>query len=439
MKAAIALAALCLVSTSVGAARQRAGSTAYERLVSILEPGPGAPRPPTISQLLPALGDELRANFTLVYDSRSPHRGEIDPRFPRVVLFTGDGKLLLAFTGNPTGPAYDQLEVIHFDDRTSSFHTSRFILDAAVRRNPGLAAAAADNGRLDDASCTRCHGRDVRPIFDSYPLWPGFYGSLADRMSADARETRDFNRFLAANAGTGVYGQLLFPGGSSTAPYDDGQHGLAPADALRLHPNERLGDALTPLNWRRIVRRLAAGGDHYRRLQYPLLAGMLGCAELPISPGFEATIRGALEAENARRFERARLDATGENGRFRMSELVRNIPRFVAEVAYVARALGVSRADWSMSFEPDSLAFFDGVLNVPVFYVKQDLVTAMLGRLAAQDREFSPYFRPSFAFADAGYPLGLKLPMAELYGNPALCALLAERTISTGAPALPPY
>jgi hypothetical protein len=420
-----------LAGAAALAARQ-ASPTPYEELLSILER-----RPANIEQVLQALPEELRSNFTFVHASRSPHRDEIDRQFPRVVLFSEDARLLLAFTGNPRGAAYNQLEAIHYDERTSAFRTSRFILDDAVRRNPGLKAAAATNGALDRFECTRCHGADARPIFDSYSVWPGFYGSTADRMLLDSSEKRDYVRFLAGNAREGVYRHLRFPSGSSVAPYDDGATGLSGAETLRFHPNERLGQALTPLNWQRIVRKLSARGDVYRRLRYPLLSGLLGCQPLPISDAFTASIKAELERENARRFERAGLKPGDETYNFRMQELVRDVPYFVAEVAYVASALGVSRADWSMSFEPSSLGFFDGVLTRPVLYIKQDLIAAMLRALAAEDRELAPFYQPSYVFEPAGYKLGLKLPMDEIYGDPAFCSLLEDRSRKASAPPLP--
>src|SRR5207302_1521866 len=100
---------------------------AYERLLSILESTRARTGPANLEEVLRELPQEMLSNFTLVYASRSPHRHEIDSLFPRVVLFTTDAKLLLAFTGNPSLASYNRLEVIHFDDRTSSFHTSRFI------------------------------------------------------------------------------------------------------------------------------------------------------------------------------------------------------------------------------------------------------------------------------------------------------------------------
>jgi hypothetical protein len=390
----------------------------------------------TVEQLLERLPEQLRANFTLVYDSRSPHRRDIDRRFPRIVLFSTDGRLLLALTGNPSAASYDRVEAIYFDDRESRFHTSRFVLSDAVRRTPALAGEAARNGALDGRECTRCHGADVRPIFDSYALWPGFYGSRADRMDLNAAEARDFAAFGSDGLGRGLYRQLQFPSGSPFSPYDDGSI-RPPGDSLRFHPNERLGIALTTLNWRRIVRKLASEGHDYRALRYRLLSGLMGCSALPIPDGFERSIIAALEADNRSRLARGGLPPDSDEARrLRMQELVPVVAHGVAEVAYVAQAVAVSRADWSMSLEPLALGFFDGVLTRPVRYVAEDLATAMLGEVAATDRAFAEYYAPRFVFAPYGYDIGLKLEFGELYGNVALCGLLDRRAREVHAPLL---
>jgi len=410
---------------------------AYQRLVSILQPGGGAAPPANIEQLLQALPDDLRTNFTLVYASRSPHRDEISPQFPRTVLFTTDAKLLLTFTGDPAAPAYNGLEVIYFDDRTSAFHTTRFILADAVRRDPRLKSAAALNGAMDQYECTRCHGGDVRPIFDSYSLWPGFYGSRADTIDAYPRENQDYERFLEGNAKKGGYRYLRFPAGSPTPPYQVSTMRLKPGEALGFHPNERLGDALTELNWKRIGRKLASQGDRYRQLRYPLLSGMLGCSALPIFTALFNEVERDLRKENARRLERAGIPGGEiEARKYNMQELVPGITPGIAEVAYLAKALGVSRADWSLSMEPSALGFFDGILTRPVLYVKQDLLTAMLGELASNDPDFEPFYDASYVLAGYGYRIGFKLNLANDYGNPELCQLLADRARTARAPNL---
>ncbi len=93
-----------------------------------------------VEQLLPLLPAEMRANFTFVYQSRSPER-VVDPLHPRVALFSRDARLLLAFTGDPQGPSRDVLDVIHFSDEARAFELERFVLPAAARRSAELAKA----------------------------------------------------------------------------------------------------------------------------------------------------------------------------------------------------------------------------------------------------------------------------------------------------------
>jgi hypothetical protein len=74
----------------------------FARLEALLQRNPATGRPvDSVAELVPLLPRELRSNFTFVYDSRSPFRMSISPEFPRVLLFTGDARLVLTFTGDP--------------------------------------------------------------------------------------------------------------------------------------------------------------------------------------------------------------------------------------------------------------------------------------------------------------------------------------------------
>ena len=143
----------------------------------LLKHNPQTGRPvDSVAELVPLLPDELRKNFTLVYDSRSPFKASITPQLPRVILFTDDGRLVLTFIGDDQAPGADLLETMSFDDEQAKFVLNAYLLPAAERRAWRPSAA--------DAKCERCHGADPRPIFDSYPLWPGFYGSVQDTFPA---------------------------------------------------------------------------------------------------------------------------------------------------------------------------------------------------------------------------------------------------------------
>jgi len=323
----------------------------------------------SVDALLPRLSSELRSNFTLVFATRSPETG-IDTLHPRVILFSRDARLLVAFTG--AGDSRDVVDVIHFRDAARRFELERFVLPAAVRRDPSLAAHVADNGKPDPVECRRCHGADPRPIFESYRLWPGFYGGLGDRM--DGAELASYREFRA-QAGE-PYRSLIFTPGSDVAPY-----GLAAdhPDPDLFAPNLRLGLGLAELDRERIGRLLEAS-PVYKTYRDKLLAGLLGCERLPIREIDRDRILAAVYAEDRDKLARAgTMDST-----LRMSELL-HIDNLAA-LDFVARVLGVGMTDWSLALEPGSLQLFDGILSGALvqmhhrvdYYFKESLLIVLL-------------------------------------------------------------
>ncbi|HEY0250071.1 MAG TPA: hypothetical protein VGC41_01040 [Kofleriaceae bacterium] len=331
----------------------------------------------SVEQLVPLLPEDLRRSFTFVFATRSPQQ-DVDPLHPRVVLFGTDARTILAFTGDPKGLDLDTVELIRFRDDLRAFELQRFVLPAAVRRNPSLATLAKDNGHINPADCLRCHGADPRPLFDSYPVWPGFYGSAQDAFAIAPDELASYRAFLAAR--TGVYTELAYPEGSEVSPYS-----LAPAEDQtgRFAPNMRLGMALTELNRKRIARKLETS-PRYPLYRDALIAGLLGCAPLPITLADRMRVQAALDAEDAAKLDRARITDPDERHRLRMTEI--NSFDNLTEIEYVARVLDVSRADWSMATEPGAYALYDGILSGRIvdggrakdFYFKEDFLLEML-------------------------------------------------------------
>src|SRR5579871_840941 len=171
------------------------------RLRDLLAHNPHTGQPvDSVSELVPLLPEELRRNFALVYDSRSPFKASITPERPRVILFTDDARLVMTFIGDDTQPGADLLETMSFDDAQAKFVMNAYLLPAAQRREWRPSAS--------DAKCERCHGADARPIYDSYPLWPGYYGAVLDTFPKDRlgqRDRKNFTAFMADAAQTGAY------------------------------------------------------------------------------------------------------------------------------------------------------------------------------------------------------------------------------------------
>lgn len=395
---------------------------ALEQFAALLEKNPTTGKPvQDLEELLPLLSDELRSNFTFVYDSRSPH--PVDALNPRTVLFTKDGRLALAFTGEPGKPDFNTVETISFDDAGARFILRQYVLPAA--------GGSADNGKANPPQCLRCHGADPKPITDSYPLWPGFYGSVRDTFPPGSPELPWYRKFLKANAKQGVYRHLKFPKGSSVSPYlDPNQYRAgkieAGFDVLKFQPNTRLGMAWTELNRKRLQRKLEAS-PLYESRKHALLAGLLGCRPLPLSADADEKTYTRLHYENQDRLKRLGYRPAGpRKADLEMMEMA--MYPALSQIGYLAEALETDPSDWSLAFEHDSLSYFDGILSGMLgeknFYLKEDFIHEMLRRLAETEPVFRPYYRASASYAAQGYPFGTRL---ELSVAVKACALLEKR------------
>jgi len=370
----------------------------------------------SIRELVPLLPTELRENFTFVYDSRSPFRSSISPGYPRVILFTSDARLVLTFIGDEQKAGADLLESISFDDQTATFTLKSYLLPAAERRGTQIPP--------DAMNCGRCHGADPRPVFDSYPHWPGFYGSVLDTFPRDrigSEEQQRYRQFLAGAAKTGVYQGLIFPPGSPVSPYLNPRHFRETsieidAKILSFEPNTRLGMALTELNRKRIYRKLAAGPD-FAAGETELLAELLGCKHSAgPDPNAVRLIEQQLDRQNSERRERLGLRAQDPRlSRDDMQELA--FAREIAEIDRVAKRANADRSDWSMALEPGSWALFDGILSGiydgKSYYLKEDLIFEMLAHLSEREPAFRPYFVVNDAFAGLGRSFGHRISLGD--------------------------
>jgi hypothetical protein len=428
LEAVVGALAILLLPALISASPAPASDSAFDsaRLERLLQRNPATGRPvASIAELIPLLPRKLRSNFTFVYDSRSPLRASVSPEFPRAVLFTDDARLVLTFTGDPEKPGFDLLETLAFDDQTAAFTLRSYLLPAAERRSW--------RPTPEDTDCARCHGADARPIFDSYPLWPGFYGSVLDTFPSDRLslgELAKYRAFLEGAAKSEPYRSLIFPKGSATSPYLDPR--LYVAGAVQLEaatmpflPNTRLGMALTELNRARIYRKLA-GSAEFRTNERRALATLLECrgADAPEDEDIR-TIAAELKRENDARLQRLGWQSDEPRPEIdNMEEL--KFTRELAEIVSVATQAHVDRSDWSMALEPRSLAFFDGILSGmhrgKSYYLKEDLIYEMLSHLSQREPAFRRTFEADWDFAELGYPFGDRVDLAKAVGA---CALLS--------------
>jgi hypothetical protein len=432
----ILLVLLTLAAWPIGPAAAAEGDAPFTeaRLRELLKHNPQTGRPvDSVAELVPLLPDELRKNFTFVYDSRSPFKASITPQLPRVILFTDDGRLVLTFIGDEQAPGADLLESMSFDDEQAKFVMNAYLLPAAERR--------AWRPSASDAKCERCHGADPRPIFDSYPHWPGFYGSVQDTFPRDRvgeKERKNYAAFIAGAAKAGVYKDLIYPAGTPVSPFldpklfKDNTVELEP-ELLPVMPNARLGIALTELNRSRIYRKLAAGPG-FAANEKKILALLLECR--PTDRPSQADVRAVFEqlkGENTLRAKRLNLlPSDPHKDRNDAQEL--KFVRELAEIVTAARLAGVDRSDWSMALEVGSLTFFDGILsgisNGKSYYLKEDLILEMLSHLRMREPVFAKYFYTWNVFEDLGYPFGTIIDLERAAKS---CHLLTEASPQAGS------
>jgi hypothetical protein len=246
---------------------QAQGKFTYEDLVALVK----SKGVQSVDQLIPLLPDELRSNFTFMYQSMSLQ--EATAKAPRAILFLRDGTLTCTFNGNPSEKGYDTLECFQyragsrsFDFRQIEFPSPRNGLRVVEFSRPNHSA----NGAI---SCTSCHGRDPRPNWEAYPGWPGAYGSNNDILGTTfpdqkvQAETRNFLQFKSTYKKYPRYAALKFPTSDQLSPYFEGEIGLgvkvnnhfsAAVAVLNAHRDARLLESLP--RWRQYLFLMAISG-----------------------------------------------------------------------------------------------------------------------------------------------------------------------------------
>jgi hypothetical protein len=127
---------------------------------------------------------ELTNNATFIHTSRSAQREEISPELPAVTFFSSH--FIARMTGDKNGKKhYNKLEVVSLKGGTLGYHLFDFSKSAEKRVS------------LNEKSCTGCHGRVPRPIWASYPMWPGFYGAHDDLINGKSpTEEKNWKTFV---------------------------------------------------------------------------------------------------------------------------------------------------------------------------------------------------------------------------------------------------
>ena len=363
-----------------------------------------------VETFLSRLPKPLFENFTLVYKSRSPFSDSISFQFPRVILFSPDAKTVLTFTGDKAKPGADIVEALYFDQNKSSFVPRSYVFSAEGSRGAHL------DGEVQ--SCTQCHGTDTRPVFDSYPLWPGFYGSVKDSfppsVGVSVEEQGQLKKFISSSAQQGVYRFLNLK--KEIGPYldpkyikeDSPEGDLSQFQAM---PNTRLGMALTELNRKRIFRKLSQS-KNYEANQKKILLNLLDCGDQPTDKEIQH-ITELLIDENKLRLRSLGVDENSKNKMLAMEEFKHK--KSLAQIDRLASQLDLDRSDWAMALEPKSFSFFDGILSGisgdKNFYLKEDFIFEMLKNLSRSDSNYFKYFKVKSVYVTLGIPFGHRIDL----------------------------
>lgn len=140
----------------------------------------------SIGQLLPVLPLELRKNILVIFESHSLQEASCEN--PRIILFSNNGLLSLAFNGSPTQEGFESLEIQEFDLQSRSFlyQEKVFAEDLSLRKQvDSLRAKATATDRklfrqgLNPSRCLSCHHADPRPNWEAYEHWPQTLGEGA--------------------------------------------------------------------------------------------------------------------------------------------------------------------------------------------------------------------------------------------------------------------
>jgi len=332
----------------------------------------------SIEQLLAALPDLQRRDYALVFASRSLQGATF--LSPRVILFGPGARFVITFNGDPGQRGFRVLETMEFDDSRSEFR----LRELSFPEQPGGAAQVLVS-EVNPPRCARCHGAPARPLWDSFPLWPGAYGERY-RASLSARELSGLTAFLARQPTHARYRYLL--GTEHLADpetFRPSTHGTY-AGAQREPPNARLAIALARLQSRAIVAQLLAR-PAFASYQYALLGLADGdCGPLadfyPDARWREqhaAFLRFSVQAAEAdaqqQRLKQARATSNSSRGMPadpRDSVLLRL--RFVAETG-----LGTPTNEWTLALERGTDDF-----TVPPVST-QPLHDALLAQVVTQD------------------------------------------------------
>lgn len=308
----------------------------------------------TVEELLAALPEAQRRDYALMFDSRSLQAASFEN--PRVILYGPDARFVLTFNGSAAQGGFRLLETLEFDAAAREFR----LRELEFPERPG-GAAGVRVSETNPERCMRCHGNPPRPLWDSFPLWPGAYGERYGASLSD-RERAGLARFLAQQPAHPRYRYLDAARYADSRTFRPGAGGQYAA-TVREPPNAELAADLAELQSQAVAARLTRQ-PAFAAWRFALL-GVADGGCTPLSDFYPGALWRA-ERDAFERFARdtARANALeAERKAERAAVHMKALPapaatdtllplRFVAE-----SALGVPTGAWTLALEAGTYDF----------------------------------------------------------------------------------
>lgn len=126
--------------------------------------------PRSVDELLAHIPMDLLKRHLLIYDSKSLQYASF--LSPRVVVYNDDADFVMTFNGEPGSSGYDSVEALSFNRGTNRFEPKLVEFDPDAMKPPVI------DERPEN--CADCHQANIRPNWEPYFHWVGFYGSEDD-------------------------------------------------------------------------------------------------------------------------------------------------------------------------------------------------------------------------------------------------------------------
>ncbi len=202
----------------------------------------------SVEELIAALPPVQRNRYALVFESRSLQGASLEN--PRAILFGADARFIVTFNGSPAQRGFRVVETMEFDEQSQEFRLRELLFP---ERAAGVARVVVSE--VNPERCGRCHGAPPRPVWDTFPLWPGAYGERY-RAKLSARERAGLSAFLALQAThprySGLLGAKRFADPQTFRSSALSQYAGIPAEP----PNAELATNLSRLQAQSIARQL---------------------------------------------------------------------------------------------------------------------------------------------------------------------------------------